>query len=127
MPLAALVCLWFAVVFLYRGLSMLVRRIRLHLTGLHASSALRRGEGRYVPIFTYVGSCGEELDIMGREEYATEQAALQARRPLVFDAERPDAGMARNAFTYFACPVVLLVLVAVLAEAAHLLLLYTPD
>ena len=127
MPLAALVCLWFAVVCLYRGLSMLVRRIRLHLTGLHASSALRRGEGRYVPIFTYVGSRGEELDIMGREEYATEQEALQASRPLVFDAERPDAGMARNAFTYFARPVVLLVLVAVLAEAAHLLLLYTPD
>ena len=94
MPLAALVCLWFAVVCLYRGLSMLVRRIRLHLTGLHASSALRRGEGRYVSIFTYVGSRGEELDIMGREEYATEQAALQARRPLVFDAERPDSGMA---------------------------------
>ena len=33
MPLAALACLWFAVVFLYRGLSMLVRRIRLHHAG----------------------------------------------------------------------------------------------
>ena len=127
MPLAALVCLWFAMVFLYRGLSMLVRRILLHLNGLHASSALRRGENRFVPIFTYIGSRGEELDIMGDEEYATEQDALQARRPLVYDAERPDSGMARNAFTYFARPVALLVLVAVLAEVAHLLLLYTPD
>ena len=127
MPLAALACLWFAVVFLYRGLSMLVRRIRLHLTGLHASSVLRRGENRFVPVFTYTGSRGEELDIMGDEEYATEQEALQARRPLVFESERPDSGMARNVFTYFGRPVVLLVLVAVLAGAAHYLLLYTPD
>ena len=127
MPMAALACLWFAVVFLYRGLSMLVRRIRLHLTGLHASSVLRRGENRFVPVFTYTGSMGEELDIMGCEEYASEQEALQARRPLVFESERPDAAMARNAFTYFGRPVVQLVLVAVLAGAAHYLLLYTPD
>ena len=127
MPPAAVVCLWVAVVFLYRGLSMMVRRIRLHLTGLHASSVLCRGENRFVPVFTYTGNRGEELDIMGREEYATEQEALQSCRPLVFESERPDAAMARNAFTYFARPVVLLMLALVLAGAAHLLLLYTPD
>lgn len=131
LPLAALACVWFAVLFFYRGLRMLVSRARLLRGGLHASSVLPRhhaeGITRYVPVFSYTTQSGEEVDIVGAEEYPSETAAMQAHRPLVYAAERADAAMAANKWSYLTRPVLMLAFSVVLVEAAHYLLLYMPD
>ena len=131
MPLASLVCLWFSVIFLYRGLRMLVRRICQWSQGLHASGVLCRqhdqGRCSYVPVFSYTCSQEQEVDILGSEEYESEAAALQARRGLVYESERPDAPMARNQFTYFTLPLFLLVQAVALSAVAYVLLIYSPS
>ena len=131
MPLASLVSLWFSVIFLYRGLRMLFHRIIQWSQGLHASGVLCRqhSQGRcsYVPVFSYTCSQEQEVDILGAEEFESEAAALQARRGLVFESERPDAPMARNRFTYFSHPLLLLVLAVVLSAVAYILLIYSPS
>lgn len=113
-PLLALACLVVAILSLLRGVRMLVVHIQLLHSGLHASSTLPRvhadGTVRYIPVFSYTGKAGEEFDILGEQEYATEAEALKARRLPVYDAERPDAGVAANAFTLLMRPVLLLLL-----------------
>lgn len=126
LPVAALACLCVAVALFYRGLRQLLRRAYEMCAGLHAASALKRGSG-YVPVFSYTCSRGQEVDILGGVEYATEEAALSARRPLVYEAERPDAPMARNAFCYIAGPVWLIVVSAVLTAVSHYLLVLIPE
>lgn len=127
LPLLALACMWFALVFLVGGLRMLRLRIRTLVSGLHAGSALRRSLVDYVPVFTYTDSRGDEVDIMGDECYPSEQAALQAKRPLVYAAERPDAPMARNAWCYIARPVMMLLAAVLLCAVSHYLLLIMAD
>lgn len=131
MPLAALACLWFSVLYLFRGVRGLLRRGRACLQGLHASSALPRhdaqGNLHYLPLFVYTSSRGEEVDILGREFFATADEALRARRPLVYADERPDAAVARSAASFLAVPLVHLLLAVLLAGATHVLLLYMPD
>lgn len=126
LPLAALYCLWLAVLCLYRGGRMLVQRGRAICTGLHASGVVLR-HGAYVPVFSYICASGKEVDILGNQEYATESAALRARRPLVYERERPDAGVARSAGAYMARPLALLLVSALLAVASHYLLSLMPD
>lgn len=131
LPLAALACVWFAVLFAYRGLRMLILRASALRGGLHASSALPRthadGATRYVPVFSYTTHCGEEVDILGTEDFFTAEDAMRARRALVYEAERPDAAMAYNVFTFIARPLLLLAFSALLVVASHYLLLYMPD
>lgn len=131
LPLAALACVWFAVLFFYRGLRLLLLRVRFMRGGLHASGVLPRPHAEsgtcYVPVFSYTTHSGDEVDILGCEEYPTEEAAMQARRPLVYAGERPDAAMAVNAASYLARPVLMIAASVVLVEAAHYLLLYMPD
>ena len=124
LPLVALVCLGAAVSYFYRGLRLLLQRAYAMFTGLHAASVLPRGGG-YVPVFSYICAQGQEVDILGEVEYDTKEAALNARRPLVYEMERPDAPMARNAFCYMARPVLMLAVSAVLAAASHYLLVLT--
>lgn len=126
LPLAALACLCVAVALFYRGLVQLVRRAYVLHTGLHAASVLQRGRG-YVPVFSYVCTQGKEVDILGSEEYETEEEALRARRSPVYELERPDAPMARNAFCYLTTPVLMLVLSCLLAAASHYLLVLVPS
>ena len=130
LPLAALACLWFSVIFLFRGVRGLLRRGRAWLQGLHASSALPRqdprGNWRYVPLFVYTTFRGEEVDILGKECFTTAEEALRARRPLVYANERPDAAVARSAACFLAVPVGYLFLAVLLAGAAHVLLLFMP-
>lgn len=131
LPLAALACVWFAVLFAYRGLRLLILRIGILRGGLHAGSALPRthadGGTRYVPVFSYTTRCGEEVDILGSEEFFTAADAMKARRALVYEAERPDAAMAHNVLTFMARPLVLLAFSASLVVISHYLLLYMPD
>lgn len=131
LPLAALACVWFAVLFLYRGLRLLLSRVKSLRGGLHASSVLPRhhaeGSTGYVPVFSYTTHSGEEVDIVGAEEYPTETEAMQAHRPLVYAGERADAAMAANKWSYLARPVLMLAFSIVLVVAAHYLLLYMPD
>lgn len=131
LPLAALACLWFSLMFLFRGARGLLRRGRAYLQGLHASSALPRqdsqGNWRYVPLFVYTTSRGEEVDILGKRHFATADEALQARRPLVYANERPDAAVARSAALFLAVPLGYLLLAVLLAGAAHVLMLLMPD
>ena len=131
LPLAALACVWFAVLFAYRGLRLLILRSGALRGGLHASSALPRthadGSTRYVPVFSYTTHCGEEVDILGTEDFSTAADAMRARRALVYEAERPDAAMALNVFTFMARPLLLLVFSVLLVVASHYLLLYMPD
>ena len=131
LPLAALACVWFAVLFAYRGLRLLILRSGALRGGLHASSALPRtqadGSTRYVPVFSYTTHCGEEVDILGTEDFSTAEDAMRARRALVYEAERPDAAMALNVFTFIARPLLLLAFSVMLVVASHYLLLYMPD
>ena len=131
LPLAALACVWFAVLFAYRGLRLLILRAGALRGGLHASSALPRthadGSTRYVPVFSYTTHCGEEVDILGTEDFSTAEDAMRARRALVYEAERPDAAMAHNLFTFIARPLLLLAFSVLLVVASHYLLLYMPD
>lgn len=131
LPVVALACVWFAVLFACRGLRMLILRIRILRGGLHAGSALPRthagGGIRYVPVFFYTTRSGEEVDILGSEEFLTAADAMQARRALVYEAERPDAAMARNVVTFIARPLLLLVFSVAAVVASHYLLLYMPD
>ena len=131
LPLAALACVWFAVLFASRGLRLLILRAGALRGGLHASSALPRtqadGSNRYVPVFSYTTHCGEEVDILGTEDFSTAEDAMRARRALVYEAERPDAAMAHNLFTFIARPLLLLVFSVLLVVASHYLLLYMPD
>lgn len=130
-PVLALACLWFGLVFLVGGLRMLQHRLRCLIRGLHAGSAVRRHCGQsgmcYIPVFSYTDSKGEEMDIMGEMGYATEQEALKARRPLVYDAERPDAAMANSAVSYIARPLFFLLASGFLIAATHYLLLVMAD
>lgn len=126
MPIASLACFCGALLCMYRGGSQLVRRICLLCGGLHASGAVKRGAG-YVPVFRYISKDGDEVDILGCCKYATEQEALQARRPLVFASERVDSAVARNAACYIARPLVLLLSAGVLAVLSHYLLVFMPD
>lgn len=113
-PLLALACMVVALLCLLRGVRMLVRHIYLLHSGLHASSTVHRqhadGSTRYLPVFSYTGKAGEEFDILGEQEYATEAEALKARRLPVYEAERPDAGVAANAFALILRPVLILLL-----------------
>ena len=131
LPLAALACVWFAILFAYRGLRLLILRAGALRGGLHASSALPRthadGSTRYVPVFSYTTHCGEEVDILGTEDFSTAEDAMRARRALVYEAERPDAAMAHNLFTFIARPLLLLAFSVLLVVASHYLLLYMPD
>lgn len=80
-----------------------------------------------MPVFTYTTSEGEEVDIPGNHEYTTGEEALQARRPLVYEHERPDAAMASNAMAYIMRPILLFLTAAVLAAASCYLLQVMPD
>ena len=131
LPLLALGCLWFALVCFVGGVRMLQHRLRLLVGGLHAGSVVHRHHREYgtlyIPVFTYTDCRGEEVDIMGDKLYATEQAALQARRPLVYAMERPDAPMARSSVSYIARPIFLLLASGFLCAATHYLLVIMPD
>lgn len=131
LPLASLACLWFAVLFVYRGVRGLLLRGSAMLSGLHASSALCRhgenGSTRYVPVFTYTTSQGDEVDILGTDDFGTEAEAMQARRPLVYANERPDAAVARNAVFFIVVPCFYLLASVVLACVSHWLLGCMPD
>lgn len=131
MPLVSLGCFGLALFCVFRGLSQLVWRCRNLAVELHASSTVCRhtasGSCRYVPVFSYVDTRGDEVDIMGAEEYATQEEALQARRPLVYESERPDAPMALNPLTYVCRPLLFLLAAAGLLVACHFLLQYMPD
>ena len=131
LPLLALACLWFALMFLIGGLRMLRNRWRSLRNGLHAGGVVQRHHTQsgtsYIPVFTYTDSKGDEVDIMGDECYPSEQAALQAKRPLVYAAERPDAPMARNAWCYIARPVMMLLAAVLLCAVSHYLLLIMAD
>lgn len=131
LPLLALACLWFALMFLAGGLRMLLTRWRNLRYGLHAGGVVQRHHAQngtsYIPVFPYTNSQGEEVDIMGSEAFPTEQEALQATRPLVYADERPDAAMARNAVCYICRPIFLLLVSGVLFAATHYLLLIMPD
>lgn len=126
LPLVALACLLVAVVWFCRGLGLLVRRCRWLYTGLHASDVLQRAGG-YVPVFSYTCCEGREVDILGETEFPTREAALQARRALVFAAERPDAHVGRNVTCYIGYPLVLLTGAVVLMAICHYLLVLMPD
>ena len=131
LPLLALACLWFALMFLVGGLRMLFNRWKNLCSGLHASGVVRRHHTQmgtsYIPVFTYTDSKGEEVDIMGSEAFTSEHEALQASRPLVYATERPDTAMARNAVSYICRPVFLLLVSGALFAATHYLLLIMPD
>ena len=131
LPLASLACLWFAVLFVYRGLRGLLLRGGALVSGLHASSTLCRhgenGSTRYVPVFTYTTAHGDEVDILGAVDFRTEAEAMQARRPLVYSHERPDAAVARNAVAFMAVPFVYLLAAVVLACVSHWLLGCMPE
>ena len=122
LPLASLACLWFAVLFVYRGLRGLLLRGGALVSGLHASSTLCRhgenGSTRYVPVFTYTTAHGDEVDILGAVDFRTEAEAMQARRPLVYS---------RNAVVFMAVPFVYLLAAVVLACVSHWLLGCMPD
>lgn len=98
--------------------------------GLHASSVVPRlhqdGKPGFVPVFTYTGRHGEEFDIMGLQEYDSEESAWQARRPLVYTPERPDAGVARNAACFLLYPIGLLILASLFLYLSHYLLTIIP-
>ncbi len=126
LPLAALCCLWFAVLFFCRGGRMLLSRGRAMVEGLHACSAVYR-HGVYIPLFNYTSAKGDEVDILGDTEYPTEQEAMQARRPLVYESERPDAAVARNSVSYILRPVMLLLCSLLLLVVCHYLLVLMPD
>jgi hypothetical protein len=131
LPLLALACLWFALMFLIGGLRMLRNRWRSLRNGLHAGGVVQRHHRQsgtsYIPVFTYTDSKGDEVDIMGAESFASEEEALQAKRPLVYAAERPDAPMACNAVSYICRPIFLLLVSGALFAATHYLLLIMPD
>ena len=95
-----------------RCVRMARKRFRMRHEGLHATSVLMRhkmnGEAYYLPVFSYSGAHGEVLDIMGEDTYATEEEALQARRPPVYSDERPDAGMERSVWSVLARPLFML-------------------
>jgi len=131
LPLAALLCVWFAVLYLIRGARSLVLRIRMLREGLHACSVMVSyngdGEARFVPVFSYTTSRGDEVDILGDSEFASREEAMLARRPLVYADERPDSAMAKSAFFFVGEPALFILLAVVLTVLAHYLLLYMPD
>lgn len=131
LPLAALFCVWFAVLYLIRGARSLVLRVRMLREGLHACSVIvshnGQGEERFVPVFSYMTERGDEVDILGNSEFASREEAMMARRPLVYADERPDSAVAKSAFFFVGKPALFILLAVVLTVLAHYLLLYMPD
>lgn len=123
LPLVALACLWYSVVFFFRGVRGGIRRGRAVLQGLHACGSLQRyndkGEIRFVPVFSYTTARGDEVDILGKVDFATEAEALCARRPLVYEDERPDAAMARSAADFVATPLIHMAAAVILAALSQ--------
>lgn len=129
-PLVSLACFCLGGICFFRGLRLLLRRACMLAQGLHASSVVLRlhqdGKPGFVPVFTYIGRHGEEFDIMGSQEYDSEESALEARRPLVYTPERADAGVARNAACFLLAPVGVLVLAGLFLYLSHFLLMIIP-
>ncbi len=131
LPLASLACLWFSVLYIFRGVRGILRRGRAWRNGLHASGVLlrhdERGDARYVPVFTYTTAHGDEVDILGKDDFSTADEAMQAHRPLVYADERPDAAVARSAIVFLFRPLGYMLVALLLAVLAHVLLVCMPD
>lgn len=131
LPLVALACVWFAVLYLYRGVRCLVLRVRLLRAGLHACGVIvsrnLHGDERFVPVFSYTTQRGDEVDILGDVEFSSREEAMKARRPLVYADERPDSSVGRSAVCYVGEPSLFILLAVVLIVLAHYILLHMPD
>ncbi len=125
------VCFGLMIASMGRGIIMLIVRARMLKDGLHASSAVCRhlpnGEACYLPVYSYTGENGELFDIMEETPFSSEEEALQARRPLVYTQERPDAAVSRGPLFLFLRPMVFLLLSGVFAWGTCYAISFIPD